>query len=194
MNISFRIIMICIIILISMSIAYAPEEGKLEIGDKAPPIRANDDAGNLWKLEDHLGKKYLVVYFYPAAMTGGCTKQACSYRDNKDDLSELNVEVVGVSGDPVSNLQIFKQAHNLNFVLLSDVSGDIAHRFGVPVREGNTISRTIDDKEISMERALTESRWTFIIDKTGEVIYKDTEVEAEKDSQKVLEFLKNIDK
>lgn len=194
MNISFRIIMICIIILISMSIAYAPEEGKLEIGDKAPPIRANDDAGNLWKLEDHLGEKYLVVYFYPAAMTGGCTKQACSYRDKKDDLSELKVEVVGVSGDPVSNLQIFKQIHNLNFTLLSDVSGDIAHRFGVPVGEGNTISRTIDDKEISLERALTETRWTFVIDKTGKVIYKDTEVEAEKDSQKVLEFLKNIDK
>jgi len=119
MNISFRIIMICIIILISMSIAYAPEEGKLEIGDKAPPIRANDDAGNLWKLEDHLGEKYLVVYFYPAAMTGGCTKQACSYRDKKDDLSELKVEVVGVSCDPVSNLQIFKQIHNLNFTSMT---------------------------------------------------------------------------
>lgn len=62
------------------------------------------------------------------------------------------------------------------------------------MEEGKNISRTIDDKEISMERALTESHWTFIIDKTGKVIYKDTEVKVEKDGQKVLELLKILNK
>ena len=65
----------------------------VEVGDKAPVFNANDDQGNLWKSSDYVGKNYLVVYFYPAAMTGGCTKQACSFRDNKATLKDEGIEV-----------------------------------------------------------------------------------------------------
>jgi peroxiredoxin Q/BCP len=67
-----------------------------------------------------MGKKVVVVYFYPAAMTGGCTKQACSFRDDKAVLEALDAIVIGISGDEVQSLQYFKEAHSLNFPLLSD--------------------------------------------------------------------------
>ncbi|MFC1607247.1 peroxiredoxin [Candidatus Latescibacterota bacterium] len=163
----------------------------LEIGDQAPVIYANDDNGDLWTSEDYLAKKYVIVYFYPAAMTGGCTKQACSYRDNKADLDGLDVEVVGVSGDAVNNLKLFKEVHDLNFSLLSDAGGDIAKKFGVPLRDGGAINKTVDGQIFSLKRSFTEARWTFVIGKDGTVIYKNTEVNAEKDSANIIEFLKN---
>lgn len=161
----------------------------LEVGDKAPSFKANDQNGNLWSSDDFFGKRYLVVYFYPAAMTGGCTKQACGFRDEQPSLSEYDVEVVGVSGDAVKNLKYFEQAHNLNFTLLSDVSGDIAEKFGIPTGEGGSIVREIDGEQVTLSRAVTTGRWTFIIDKTGKVVFKNTDVDAANDSKSVIKFL-----
>lgn len=167
-----------------------PQEG-LQVGDAAPAFNANTHTGDLWQTAEHVGEgKYVVVYFYPAAMTGGCTRQACSYRDQAADLSGLDVEVVAVSADPVSSLKIFKDAHNLNFPLLSDVNGYIARQFGVPTRPGGSITRTVEGKEVVMKRPYTLARWTFIIGKDGKVIYKDTSVNAAKDSQEAIEFLR----
>ena len=67
----------------------------LNVGNKVDSLVANDDEGNLWSLEDHLGKKNIVVYFYPAAMTGGCTKQACAYRDQSSVLNDLDAVAAG---------------------------------------------------------------------------------------------------
>ena len=71
----------------------------LEVGDKAPSFELLDDQGNTWKSESFRGKKLLLVYFYPAAMTGGCTKQARAFRDDRAKWREKNVEIVGISGD-----------------------------------------------------------------------------------------------
>ncbi|MFC1552388.1 peroxiredoxin [Candidatus Latescibacterota bacterium] len=168
------------------------EKPAVGIGDKIPGFRANDDMGNVWKLEDNLGSAYLIVYFYPAAMTGGCTLQACSYRDNSAELKDLDVAVVGVSGDSVNNLKIFREAHDLNFGLLSDVDGEIAALFGVPVKEGGSITRSVAGKDVSMVRSYTTSRWTFVLDSKGTIVYKDTEVHAENDSKDVIEFLQTL--
>ena len=161
----------------------------LKVGDPAPSFQANDQDGNLWRSKDHL-QGYLVVYFYPAAMTGGCTKQACGFRDGKPALDDYDVEVVGISGDAVKNLKIFKKAHDLNFTLLSDVSGDISTKFGVPTREGKSIKKEIAGEEVTLSRAITTARWTFIIDDVGKIAYKNTEVTAAEDSKSVLEFLR----
>ena len=166
----------------------------LNVGDKAPIIVLNDQEGNLWRMKDHLGKKNIVVYFYPIAMTGGCTKQACSYRDSKDELEGLDIVVVGVSSDAVRNLKIFQQAHQLNFRLLSDVSGVTARSYGVPLEEGGTITRKVGDEEVILEHSYTPDRWTFIIDKSGKIVFKDTDVDAAADSEKVLKFLKSIER
>jgi len=165
----------------------------LAVGDKAPEFNANTHTGDLWQTEDRVGQgKYVVVYFYPAAMTGGCTKQACSYRDEAPDLTRLDVEVIGISADPVTNLRLFHDAHHLNFTLLSDVNGFIARKFGVPVSKGGSFKTTVDGKEVILKRPHTFARWTFILGKDGKVLYKDTRVDASNDSRKAIEFLRSL--
>ena len=162
----------------------------LSVGDKAPEFKAFADDGSTWNINNFLGEKYIVVYFYPAAMTGGCTKQACSYRDHRDDLQSAGVIVVGISGDKIENLTLFKQAENLNFTLLSDEKGEIAKAFGVPVSEGGAIKRTVGGTEHELVRGITTKRWTFIVGKDGNIIYRNESVNAEKDTEEVLNFIK----
>lgn len=162
----------------------------LEVGDKAPEFKAKTDNGSTWDLKDHVGDKFIVVYFYPAAMTGGCTAQACSYRDMQSDINAADALVVGVSGDNVEGLQHFKEANNLNFPLLSDETGAIARKFGVPTRDGGTITREIDGQEVELVRGVTASRWTFIIGKNGQIVYKNTDVNAANDSKEILDYIK----
>ena len=162
----------------------------LEVGDTAPAFKAVDQDGNAWELSDHLDKKYLVVYFYPAAMTGGCTKQACSYRDHQATGS-AEFDVVGISGDAVQSLKYFQIAENLNFTLLSDPDGAIAKAFGVPSRLGEgSIERTVDGKDVTLTRTATTSRWTFVVDSSGKVVYKAPQVKATEDLENVLAFIK----
>lgn len=156
----------------------------------APFFAALDDSGRYWKSNEHVGKKTIVVYFYPADMTGGCTKQACSYRDAAAELSKLNVEVIGVSGDSVENHQAFKELHGLNFTLLADTDGKIAESFGVPVtRESKKVVAKVDDKELTLLRDITTKRWTFVIDTAGRIIYRNTEVTAVEDCRNVIEAI-----
>lgn len=164
----------------------------LEVGDEVPLFNANDHEGELWQASKVLDSgKFLVVYFYPAAMTGGCTKQACAYRDASAPLEQENIHVVGVSADPVKNLKYFRDAHGLNFPLFSDVNGYIAKQFGVPIRNGGSIKRKIEGKEVTLERPMTLARWTFIVDSSGKVVYKNTDVNAAEDSKTVIDFLKS---
>jgi len=177
-----------LIILLPMGIF---AQNGLAVGDKVPAFEAVADDGSTWKLNNNLGDKYLVVYFYPGAMTGGCTAQACAYRDLSSDLESQNAKVVGVSGDKPENLEFFKKAHNLNFTLLSDESGEIARKFGVPTRDGGVAKGEFGGRNYEFERDVTTSRWTYIIDKDGKVVYKNEQVDASKDSKEVLSFLKN---
>src|SRR5690348_2622166 len=81
----------------------------VKVGDKAPTFEATDDEGKTWKSGDHIGKKIVVIYFYPADFTGGCTKEACAFRDEGSKLTDKGVEVVGVSGDSAKNHELFKK-------------------------------------------------------------------------------------
>lgn len=163
----------------------------LSVGDKTPEFKALADNGSTWDIKNFLGKKYIVLYFYPAAMSPGCTKEACAYRDHIGDLQSADVVVVGVSGDNLKNLKLFKQAENLNFTLLSDSKGKIAKIFGVPVGEGGTYKSMVGGTEHDLVRDLTEKRWTFIIGKDMKIIYKNESVNPEKDSGEVLKFIKH---
>jgi peroxiredoxin Q/BCP len=162
----------------------------LEVGDQAPAFEALDDHGKSWKSESFRGKKLLLVYFYPAAMTGGCTKQACAFRDDKAKWSERNVEVIGVSGDQSKNLALFKQAEGLNFTLLADSDGKVAKAFGVPAGKGGSIDRFVKGEKFTLNRGVTTKRWTFLVSKDGQVLYKNDKVQAAQDSSVVLDFLK----
>ena len=180
--------------LIVLLFALSNLSAEVKTGDNVKAFNANDDKGALWSSKESFSKDFLIVYFYPAAMTPGCTKQACAYRDNAKELEAAGAQVVGVSGDSVLNLAAFKKMHQLNFPLLSDVNGLIAERFGVPSRNGGKINREIDGKKLDFFRSASMSRWTFIIDKEGKVIYKNTKVKAADDSKTVIEMLKSLKK
>ena len=103
---------------------------RLVAGDQAPLFTLQDDQGNTVSLADLTGKKVL-IYFYPKALTPGCTTQACALRDVKTELEELNTLVYGISPDPVKKLARFVEKKELNFPLLSDEDHAIADAFGV---------------------------------------------------------------
>jgi len=167
----------------------------LKVGEGAPEFQGTDDQGQTWKSSDHVGKNVLVVYFYPADLTGGCTKQACGFRDDMKSLTDKGVEVVGVSGDSVTNHQLFKQVHKLNFTLLADERGTIAKKFGVPVSKGGQFkTKDLDGNEVVLTRGITAQRWTFVIGKDGKIAYKNAKVNAPKDSKEILEVVEKLEK
>jgi thioredoxin-dependent peroxiredoxin len=170
----------------------AAQETVLNVGDRAPIFEARADDGGLWRSRENVGRSILVVYFYPAAMTSGCTTQACTFRDNRSVLQELGAEVVGVSGDRVDALRAFKGVNRLNFPLLSDTTGVVARSFGVPIRDGGTITREVEGGSVELTRDLTMARWTFVIDRNGRIVYKETDVDPAGDPEAVIQFLRGM--
>src|SRR5947208_15139908 len=92
----------------SPSAAQEKGKNKVKVGEKAPAFTSVDETGKDWNSKDHVGKKVLVLYFYPADFTGGCTSQACGYRDEIEELGTKGVEIVGVSGDAPTTHKLFK--------------------------------------------------------------------------------------
>jgi peroxiredoxin Q/BCP len=172
----------------------AAGESKVKVGDKAPALQSVDENGKTWKSTNVVGKKILVLYFYPADFTGGCTKQACGFRDDIEKLHSQGVEVVGVSGDSVKTHHMFKDHHKLNFTLLADEKGALAKMFGVPVNKGGK-SPAIDASgtKIDMDRGVTINRFTVVIDKKGTVAAIDQVKDAGGDSKRIAELVKKLD-
>jgi len=162
---------------------------ELNIGDTVAEFSTLDENGSEWKSEN-VTSPFLVVYFYPAAMTGGCTKQACAYRDDKASFDELGVTVVGVSGDEVQNLKHFKDSYQLNFRLLSDNEGVISTIFGVPTGKGGSITREIEGENYELVRGITTPRWTYVLDKDRKIIYKNADVDAVEDAKNVKNVIR----
>ena len=106
-----------------------------KVGDKAPLIEGKDQDGKTWKLADEVGKKVVLLYFYPKDDTPGCTKEACGLRDRMTDLKKDGVEVVGVSFDSAESHKAFIAKHSLNFTLLVDTDGKIAEAYGTKMAD-----------------------------------------------------------
>ncbi len=129
--------------------------GTPKAGDKAPAVTGKDQDGKAWKLSDFVGKKAVLLYFYPKDNTPGCTKQACGLRDQMGDLKKDGVEVIGVSFDSAASHKEFIAKFMLNFPLLADTDGKIADAFGV---------RREADKNIAR-------RASFLIGKDGKIAH-----------------------
>jgi thioredoxin-dependent peroxiredoxin len=170
----------------------AAQLADLKVGDRAPIFEGRTDEGELWRSREYVGRSIVVVYFYPAAMTSGCTTQACLFRDNQSVLQEYGAQVIGVSGDGIDALKAFKGVNRLNFVLVSDGEGAIAEAFGVPVRAGGTITQTIDGEERTFTRELTMARWTFVIGRDGRITYKETDVNPAGDPEEVIRHIRGL--
>jgi peroxiredoxin Q/BCP len=112
-----------------------------KVGDTAPLIQGQDQEGKAWKLADVVGKKVVLLYFYPKDDTPGCTKEACGFRDRMADLKKDKVEVIGVSFDSSASHQKFIAKYNLNFPLLADTDGKIADAYGVKMTDRDMARR-----------------------------------------------------
>ena len=111
-------------------------------GDAAPLFSGTDQDGKTVQLADSIGKKVVLLYFYPKDFTGGCTKEACGFRDRMGDLQKDNVEVIGVSFDTADSHKQFISKYNLNFTLLADPDGKIADLYGVRM-DGRNLDKRV---------------------------------------------------
>lgn len=102
----------------------------LQVGDKAPNFKLNDQDGNTISSKDYEGKKW-VVFFYPKANTPGCTAEACNLRDNYEELQKEGYELLGVSADIEKRQKNFKEKYNFPFSLLADENKELINAFGV---------------------------------------------------------------
>jgi peroxiredoxin Q/BCP len=187
----------CLVGLSALLVACVPaaRADGVKVGDKAPKFEATDDQGKTWKSSDHVGKKIVVVYFFPADFTGGCTKQACAFRDNSNALADKGVEVVGVSGDSAKNHELFKKHHKLDFTLLADEDGSLAKKFGVPLLSAKAGEVTVKELDnLKIKRGVTIARWTVVIDKNGKVIHKEVVKTPAEDPKTVLEVIEKAGK
>jgi peroxiredoxin Q/BCP len=147
----------------------------LKIGDKAPSFVAVDANGTSFDSKDIIGKKPVVIYFYPKDNTPGCTMQACGFRDSYEDFIDLGAEVIGVSSDTVNSHKKFTTQYKLPFTLLSDSDKKLRKLFGVP------------DKLFG----LLPGRVTYIINKAGIITMIFDSVMATKHISIALKSLKN---
>lgn len=125
----------------------------MKVGDRVEEFTALDQHGGTWRLTEALAEGPVVLFFYPKAMTTGCTKESCHFRDLAGEFAELGAQRVGISADGVEEQARFDQAHDLGYPLLSDPDRAIAKRFGVK-RPG----------------PLFNKRATFVIDTDGTVL------------------------
>ena len=168
----------------------ADNKGGANVGDKAPAFHATDDQSQPWNSSDHVGKKVIVLYFFPADFTGGCTKQACGFRDNFKELAGKNVEVVAVSGDSAKTHALFKKTHNLPFTLLADEKGTLAKKFGIAANKGGKVTFEGHD----LLRGVTIPRTTVIIGLDGKIAAKYAVKDAAGDSKKAREIVQGLQK
>ena len=125
----------------------------MKIGDLCPHFELTDQHGKSFNSSDWIGKKKLVIFFYPKDETPGCTKEACTFRDRHEEFLEFDCQVIGISSDSVNSHKQFATKHNFNFVLLADTDKKIRKLFGVP---GNLFG-------------LLPGRVTYIIDLNGKI-------------------------
>ena len=108
----------------------------VSVGDKAPDFTLPSQMGDNVTLSEYLGKKNVVLYFYPKDETLGCTREACSFRDSYQELTSLGAEVLGVSGQSVESHKSFATHYGLPFILLADEDNNVRKLYGVPSSMG----------------------------------------------------------
>lgn len=144
---------------------------------KAPDFSLKDARGTVHSLKDYAGK-WVVIYFYPKDDTPGCTVEACSFRDARDELVTLGAEVIGVSKDDASSHEKFKEKHTLNFTLLSDPDGEMIQAY-------DAWGKKMFGKEGILRR-------TYIIDPEGNVVKIFGRVTPLGHGDQVIETLKKL--
>lgn len=152
-------------------------EIKVKAGDQAPDFEGPTSDGSRLGLKDFAGKKNVVLYFYPKDDTSGCTREACSFRDNLKSIRDMGAEIVGVSLDSIQSHDRFAKKYDLPFPLISDKDKRVATAYGV-----------------LKDMGLSTNRVTFIIDKNGKVAKVFPKVDVSKHTEEVVGALKELPK
>jgi peroxiredoxin Q/BCP len=153
----------------------------MKLGNKAPAFTLLDANGEKVSLNDYMGEKNVILYFYPKAMTPGCTTQACGLRDSEPLLAGLDAVAIGISPDPVERLKKFEVKEALNFSLLADEDHATAEKYGV-----------WGLKKFMGREFMGIIRSTFIINKDGRLVHIMDKVKTKSHNTDVLEILKSL--
>ena len=149
---------------------------KIIIGSEIPEFELLDQNGVNFRITDHIGKKNLVIYFYPKDDTPGCTKEACYFRDQYDVFNQADALIIGISSQSVESHKQFAEKYRLNFTLLSDEGGKVRKIFG------------------ATSLGFIPGRITYIVDKKGIVIYVfNSQIDAEKHVDESIRILKELE-
>jgi peroxiredoxin Q/BCP len=142
---------------------------RVDVGSKAPDFTLPSQSGELVSLRDFLGRRPVVLFFYPKDDTPGCTKEACAFRDGHEEFGKLDAEVVGVSSDSVGSHSSFAAKHDLPFTLLSDEQSKVRTIYGVPstlglfpgrvtyVIDAEGVVRRVFSSQLGVERHVEEA-------------------------------------
>jgi thioredoxin-dependent peroxiredoxin len=150
---------------------------RLKVGDRAPAFSLPDADGKKVSLADYRGRK-VIVYFYPAASTPGCTKEACDFRDNLGELNDAGLDVVGISPDKPEKLAKFRDNEKLTFALLSDPDRTVLTAWGAygeKMMYGKAVQGVI--------------RSTFVIDEKGKIEVAQYNIKAAHTTTKIQQYI-----
>jgi peroxiredoxin Q/BCP len=151
----------------------------LEVGQMAPDFTLEDQNGKKVSLKDFRGQN-VVVYFYPKAMTPGCTVQACGLRDSQSKLKQAKIIVLGISSDPVKKLKQFEDKDKLNFSLLSDLDHKVCEAYG-----------SWGLKKFMGREYMGIMRQSFLVDGSGKIIHVMSKVDTKTHHDDVLKIFKH---
>ncbi len=151
------------------------------VGDKAPDFDLPDGAGNHHRLADYLGKKTVVLYFYPRDDTPGCTREACAFRDLNAEFAARDAVILGVSPDKPASHQKFADKFSLNFPLLADPERQVIQAYGA-----------WGEKTFMGRKSMGVLRSTFVIGKDGTIRAVFPNVKVDGHADKVLEAVSTL--
>lgn len=153
----------------------------VKLGDYIPDFSLKDQDGNLFNISNYLGKKKLVIFFYPQDGSLNCTREACYFRDLSEVFDEADAVLIGISGQSVESHKEFAEKNRLNYTLLSDTGNNVRKIFGVPGRIFGLI----------------HGRVTYVVDRSGKVVYIfDSQTETQRhvdEALKICLLLKRTD-
>ena|SRR5579871_4922625 len=149
----------------------------LGVGDSVPLFTLKQTNGTDFNISDYIGKKILVIYFYPKDESAVCTKEACSFRDSYTDFTNAGALVIGINSASVETHKAFQENHKLPFILLSDPENKVLKTFGVK------------------SKFFISGRETFVIGLDGKIAYTYTAfMQGKEHSDKALEFIRQMNK
>jgi peroxiredoxin Q/BCP len=149
------------------------EKNTLNAGENVPAFSLYNQDGKLFNIADYIGKRVLVIYFYPKDESMVCTKEACAFRDSFDDFAKAGAMVIGVNGGTVASHKEFQQHYKLPFILLSDPDNKVYNMFGVK------------------GKLFFSGRETFVVDLKGKIVYThEAMMQGKEHADDALQFVK----